>query len=273
MNMVLVTIYIHLTNPCPESYFFMTSDCFDFKLTWNYLKKAVPAAILFAADWIGFEILTFMSSYISPEALAANICLFNFITLIFMIPLGMSFATTTLVGNSIGARKVQDAKRYTIASVILAMSIIAFTTSLVYNYKQTLPHLYTNEEHVAELVSGLLSIYVCFAVVDAAQIIINGAIKGLGKQDIASWVTLFVLYPVNIPVGYYLAFVAGYGVYGLWYSQLMSILLLFVSNTFIVLYYDWELIAKKAEKQYLKDHKRVEDSNLMSSSSYRKHSS
>lgn len=273
LNYVLVTIYINIKNPCPESYFFINYDCFDLNLIWNYLQKGVPAAILFAADWIGFEILTFMSSYISPEALAANICLFNFITLIFMIPLGMSFATTTLVGNAIGARKVEDARRYTIASIILAMSIITFTTSFVYIYRFSLPYLYTNQVDVAKLISGLLEIYVCFAVVDSAQIIMNGAIKGLGKQGIASWVTLFVLYPVNIPVGYYLAFVAGYGVNGLWYSQLMSIFLLFIANSTIVMYYDWEIIAEIAHKHYMKEHKKVENSHLLSSSSYRKHSS
>ena len=272
LNLILVTIYLQVKNPCPESYFFINSESLDCKLIWNYLKKAVPAAILFAADWLGFEILTFMSSYISPQALAANICLFNFITLIFMIPLGMSFATTTLVGISIGGQKVKNAKKYTIASVILAVCVISVTTIFVIIFRDTLPHLYTHEENVAKLVSGLLGIYVCFALIDAAGIILNGAIKGLGMQGIASFICLFILYPVNIPLGYYLAFIAGYGVYGLWYSQFISVVLLLVSYSSIVLYFDWNEIARKAHKNYIKDHKRVEESHILSSSSYRKHS-
>lgn len=272
LNLILVTIYIQVKNPCPESYFFINSESLDCKLIWNYLKKAVPAAILFAADWLGFEILTFMSSYISPQALAANICLFNFITLIFMIPLGMSFATTTLVGISIGGQKVKNAKKYTIASVVLALCVISVTTTFVIIFRDTLPHLYTHEENVAKLVSGLLGIYVCFALIDAAGIILNGAIKGLGMQGIASFICLFILYPVNIPLGYYLAFIAGYGVYGLWYSQFISVVLLLVSYSSIVLYFDWSEIARKAHKNYIKDHKRVEESHILSSSSYRKHS-
>ena len=101
-NCIIITIYIHSTNPCPESYFFYHADIFKIEYISNFLKKAVPAAILFAADWIGFEIITFMSSYLTPLDLAANICLFNFITLIFMIPNGFSLASTALVGNSIG---------------------------------------------------------------------------------------------------------------------------------------------------------------------------
>jgi MATE family multidrug resistance protein len=271
LNLIIVSIYIHVKNPCPESYFYINADCFDWKLIWNYLRKGIPAALMSAADWIGFEVMTLMSSFISAESLAANICLFNFITLIFMIPMGMSFATTTLVGNSIGAKNVEKAKKYTIASVILAVSTISVTTTLIIIYRESLPHLYTNEQNVADLVAGLLKIYVCFAVIDAAGIILMGAIKGLGMQSVASFLLLFILYPVNIPMAYYFAFVLGYGVYGLWYSQFISIILMFISFLFIVLYYDWNEIAKKAEKHFMKEHRRVEDSHLYSSSSYTKH--
>lgn len=253
LNNILIGIYINYKNPCPESYFFINADCFDMILICNYLRKALPAAILFAADWLGFEILTLMSSYLSSLALAANVCLFNFITLIFMIPMGLSFATTTLVGNSIGAMKVERAKKYSIIAVLTGVSIIGVITLLVIIFKNEIPYVYTSDPAIASSVTALLNIYVCFSILDCIQIITHGVIKGLGKQKIASIIALIVLYPINIPMAYYLGFVLGYGLLGLWYSQLISIILLAVSYLSIVFILDWNIVAKQVQFLFSKD--------------------
>jgi MATE family multidrug resistance protein len=250
LNYIIITIYIHIRNPTPESYFFFNKDCFDGKLIWDYLRKGVPAAILFAADWLGFEVLTLMSSYISPAALAANVCLFNFITLIFMIPMGLSFASTTLVGNSIGERNVNKAKSYTYAALGVGICMIGIITILVLIYKKEVPYVYTSEVLIADMVTGLLGIYVCFSIVDAIQIILHGVIKGLGMQKLASIVCLIILYPINIPMAYSLAFTWGYGLMGLWYSQLVSVFLLAISYIIICLSVNWHNIAEQAVKLF-----------------------
>jgi MATE family multidrug resistance protein len=245
MNWISIQCYIHIQNPYPDSYFLITREMMAFTFFAEYLKKAVPAAILFAADWIGFEILTLMSSYIGSLSLAANVCLFNFITMIFMIPMGLSFASSTLVGNSIGANDVKHAKLFTIAALITGGTIIGLITLLVFLFQYNIPYLYTSDPNIAILVTGLLKIYVCFSIVDAFQIILHGVIKGLGKQTIASVIALIILYPINIPLAYTFAFIWDYGLLGLWYSQLIAVFLLAVSYGVIVLSLDWNVVALK----------------------------
>jgi MATE family multidrug resistance protein len=249
LNWISVQLYIHIKNPYPESYFLITREMAAMTFFAEYLKKAVPAAILFAADWIGFEILTLMSSYIGSLSLAANVCLFNFITMIFMIPMGLSFASSTLVGNSIGANDVKHAKLYTVAALITGGSIIGVITLIVYLLQNNIPYLYTSDPEIAILVTGLLQIYVCFSIVDAFQIILHGVIKGLGKQTIASIIALIILYPVNIPLAYTFAFSWGYGLLGLWYSQLISVFLLALSYAVIVITLDWDVVALKTRQR------------------------
>jgi MATE family multidrug resistance protein len=266
LNLVVITIYIHFTMPSkyPDSYFFINSTVLQGEFFNEYLKKAVPAAVLFAADWLGFEVLTLMSSYISPNALAANVCLFNFITMIFMIPMGLSFATTTLVGNSIGGNKPNQAKLYTQAALLTCVLIIGSITLSVYLFKNTIPFVYTSDGTIAYLVSGLLGIYVCFSIVDSIQIILHGVIKGIGKQKVASIIALVVLYPINIPLAYTFCFVWEWGLNGLWYSQLISVFLLAGSYTLVIMYYDWNEIAKKTienlrEKRKLYEKRKFEN--------------
>lgn len=253
MNLIIISIYIHKTNPCPKSYFFIDSRSLDWDLILDYLKKAIPASILFAADWLGFEILTLMSSYLSPLSLASNVCLFNFITLIFMLPMGLSFASTTLVGNSIGANDSIKAKTYATAALIAGVFMVGILTILVYLFKDRIPYLYTSDDRVAAVVTSLLGIYICFSVMDAIQIILHGIIKGLGKQKLASIVALIVLYPINIPLAYCFGFVWGYGVQGLWYSQLISVFLMMSSYAIICILVDWNMVAKKAIEGFNKE--------------------
>jgi MATE family multidrug resistance protein len=245
LNLVSIHLYMHVKNPYPESYFFIDRNTFIMCFFTEYLKKAVPAAILFAADWIGFEILTLMSSYISSLSLAANVCLFNFITIIFMIPMGLSFASSALVGNCIGANNIKNAKIFTKAALLSGICIITSITVFVFIFEKQIPYLYTADSTIATLVTSLLKIYVCFSIVDCCQMILHGVIKGLGKQTIASVVALVILYPINIPLAYTFAFVWGYGLLGLWYSQLIAVFLLASSYSVIILSLDWEHVVMK----------------------------
>ena len=71
-------------------------------------------------------------------------------------------------------------------------------------------------------------------------------IKGLGKQRIASIIAILILYPINIPLAYTLTFTVNYGLSGLWYSQLISVILLSIGYFIIIICLDWKHVAKRA---------------------------
>lgn len=253
LNFILVTIYIQVKKPCPDSTLYFPKDSFDTHMITEYLKLAIPSTIVFAADWLGFEVLTFMSSYLGNISLAANVVLFNFISLIFMIPLGLSFAVTALVGNAIGAGNVENAKKFSFIGVGIGMSIVGTLTILVIIFRHDIPYIYTPDEDVAEIVRSLLGIYVCFSVMDSIQIVENGILKGLGMQRISSILCLIILYPVNIPMAYTFGFVWGWGVIGLWYSQLITVVLLCLSYFIIIALCNWDEISKECIEKFEKD--------------------
>lgn len=264
LNLIAVLIYAVYLNPYPESWILFTSESFIPKNVFNYLKKAVPAALMFAADYIGFEILTFMSSFLGSIQMAGNICLFNYITLIFMLQIGMSMAASTLVGNSIGAKNKELATAYANCSACIGVCIMVVTTSLTLYFRDSIPQLYTNEPQVQKVFYDLLGIYVLFSIPDSYEVIVHGVIKGLGKQNIASIICLIVLYPFNITLGYTLAFYLDFGVKGLWYSQLTSVLLLAISYAYIYSHVDLDEVIHEIEhmnvsKSAIKKEKTQED--------------
>lgn len=247
LNLIIVMIYAVYFNPYPDSWMLFTVDSINPKNVINYLKKALPAALMFAADYIGFEILTFMSSFLGSVPMAGNICLFNYITVIFMLQIGMSMAASTLVGNSVGAKNKQLAIAYARCSVLVGVSIMIVTTTLTIIYRESIPGLYTNEPQVQKVFYDLLGIYVLFSIPDSYEVIVHGIIKGLGKQNIASICCLVILYPFNITFGYTLAFVFELGVNGLWYSQLASVILLTISYAYIYTHVDLDEVIHEIE--------------------------
>ncbi len=258
INYVLILIYINYTQPNKHEVSFFSSSTFNLFFILEFSKYALPSALLFAADWIGFDILTIMASYLSEIDLAANICLFNFMTLIFMIPMGISFACTTFVGNCIGRNNVTHAKKYAIIAVCFTAVIVGFLNAFVYLFRFSIPYFYTNEKEIAELSTSLLKIYVVFGIADGVQMIFHGVIKGLGKQKYASIAALIILYPINIPLAYILAFILDLGIFGLWYSQLTVVYLLAFTYITIVVFIKWQDVADLVKEEVEKERQQLE---------------
>jgi len=246
LNLLLISLYIYFYNPNPDTYIKLSSSEISLKRILDFLKLGVPAAILFAANWLGVEVMTLLSSYMNYESLVANVCLLNLTTLIFMIPMGISYALTLLIGQAIGASNTTAAKYLSVIGVGIGLLFIGIANFFIYVYREYIPYLYTDDKKIADLIIELIEIYLYFGFIDTLQIIFNGIIKGLGKQKMTSIIVLIVLYPVNIPMAYMFGFVINYGLIGLWYSQLASIILLAISYVIILLCLDWEDISNRS---------------------------
>jgi MATE family multidrug resistance protein len=246
INFILLIIYIEKEKPNEGSHFWFKPEVLNTDLFLHYLKLAIPSAIMFSAEWLGFEILTVMSSFLGDIPLAANICIFNFLVLIFTIPEGLSLSVSTHVGNMIGEKNIVSAKMYSIVGLVVGNIIMFICTLLLYIFNNEIAYLYTNNDEIASLASDIIKIYVLFCLIDTTQHILLGIIRGIGKQMISSVICLVTLYPINIPLAYLLGFTCEYGLKGLWYSQLISITILTISYMIIVIQTDWENVAEKA---------------------------
>ena len=71
-----------------------------------YLEVGIPGTLMICFEWWCFEILTIFSGLMTVESLSAEIIIVNLIGLVFMIPLGISYAASALTGNKLGQGKV-----------------------------------------------------------------------------------------------------------------------------------------------------------------------
>lgn len=66
-----------------------------------FLEHGVPSAMIECSHWYVLEILVLLSGYLSVEDFAAQTVIINMCGLLFMIPLGLSYSISALVGNNL----------------------------------------------------------------------------------------------------------------------------------------------------------------------------
>ena len=79
-------------------------------------------------EWWVFEILAIFAGLLGTVQLAAHVAVINVCAFVFMIPLGIQFTASGLVGASIGANNPLQAKKFAFTAVLysaITMGVIS----------------------------------------------------------------------------------------------------------------------------------------------------
>jgi Na+-driven multidrug efflux pump len=66
------------------------------------MSLGLPSISMLCLEWWSFELMILYSAYISLQATAAQILLFNTLVICFMPAMGLQYAATTVIARSIG---------------------------------------------------------------------------------------------------------------------------------------------------------------------------
>jgi MATE family multidrug resistance protein len=86
-----------------------------------------------------------------------------------------------------------------------------------------LPTLYIDDETVISIASSLLIIAALFQLSDGVQAVGIGILRGLTDVKIPTVITFVAYWIVGLPTGYFLAFVLGWDVQGIWIGLLAGL--------------------------------------------------
>ena len=77
-----------------------------------YLRISLPATVMLCSEVWAIEVLGIFAGWISVVDLATNAILITFFAIMFMVPFGAQSAACALIGEKIGANKVDKARQY-----------------------------------------------------------------------------------------------------------------------------------------------------------------
>ncbi len=190
------------------------------RLEWRRLRRlavlGLPAAGQVTLEFGVFAVVTALAGRLDPAMLAAHQIVLNVAGVTFMVPLGIGAAGAVRVGHAVGRRDPGAARRAGWAALALGAGFMSGAALLFVLAPQTILRPFTGDPGVIGAGVTLLLVAAFFQLFDGLQAVATGVLRGLGDTRTPMLWNLAGHWLVGLPVGYWLCFVAGWGVVGLW---------------------------------------------------------
>jgi MATE family multidrug resistance protein len=198
------------------------------------LALGFPAAMQLLLEISVFSGASALAGKLGALPLAAHQIALNTIGLTFMVPLGISSAAAVRVGQAVGRRDAAGASHA--GWTALALGALFMTGSAI--MMLTVPHwiarIYTPDATVIAASAALMMVAAFFQLFDGIQVVSIGALRGLGDTRTAMLGHLVADWFIGLPLGYFLAFRAGFGVAGLWAG--LSVAMILVGSVLLLVW-------------------------------------
>lgn len=189
------------------------------------LHYGVPVGMHFSFEVWAFQISTLLAGRLGQTQLAAHTIVLNMASLSFMVPLGISLAAVTRVGNLLGARKPRDAQRAAWVAVVLGAAVMSASAGAFVLLRHRLPGLFTADVGVIGLAAAILPIAAAFQLFDGTQVVGAGILRGQGSTRPAAVFNLVGYYLFALPLAWWMTFSLGMGLRGLWWGLALGLAL------------------------------------------------
>ena len=206
-----------------------TGGVFDvMRIEWSWIRRllglGLPAATQLTLEVGAFAAATALAGRLTPASLAAHQIAINYAALTFMVPLGFSSAGAVRVGHAVGRRDPQGASRAGWTALLFAtlfMSVAALAFLLM---PRLLLLAFSDDAGVLDVGVTLLFVAAVFQLFDGLQGVATGILRGLGDTRTPMFWHLAAHWFIGLPLGYWLCFLLGFDVIGLWWGLSLGLI-------------------------------------------------
>ena len=197
---------------------FWRSDWQRFREVW---RLGLPIGVILALEITIFNAAVFLMGLIGTASLAAHAIAIQIAALSFMVPLGLSQAVTVRVGLAFGRGDRDGIGRAGWTSFAIGTGFMALTASLMWAFPHSLVGLFLDESDPANaqvfaLAVAFLGVAALFQIVDGAQAVGAGMLRGLHDTKVPMLYAAGGYWVIGLAVGVTLAFPLGWEGLGIW---------------------------------------------------------
>lgn len=180
------------------------------------LTIGIPIGFAIFFETSVFSAVTLFMSRFDTATIAAHQAALNFASTLYMIPLSISMSLTILVGFEVGARRLQDAKKYSIIGIGSAVTLSLLTAVVLIVFGQQVAGIYSTDPVVIGLIQHFLVYAIFFQISDAVATPVQGSLRGYKDVSPAFIITFIAFWVIGLPVGFITATYTTLGPYGYW---------------------------------------------------------
>lgn len=199
---------------------------FDFSWTRRLFKIGIPSSIEMSTRAAGMTVMVMLVTSFGSEVVAAYGIGSRILSLIVVPALGFAIATTTLVGQNIGAGKIKRAERIGNLSTKIAFFGLTGVGLILFFLAEPITRFFVpNDPGVIR--DGTLFIKIMapsFGVLGVQQVL-NGVFNGAGFTKASLLISVFALWIVRFPLAFILSNNTDLAFVGIWWAFPLSNLL------------------------------------------------
>lgn len=222
----------------------MRADKGQWKPALKTLKNAAMISSPIALERVvmcGAQIVT--TAIVAPLgtfAIAANSFGITIESLCYMPGYGIADASTTLVGQSLGAKRKKLTKWFASIGVSMGMGVMTIMGAIMYFFAPEMMALITSESEIISLGAEVLRVEAFAEPMFAASIVTYGILVGAGRTLISSSTNFCCIWLVRITLAFLLA--PSMGLMGVWVA--MAIELCIRGLVFLFILFRWKWLEK-----------------------------
>jgi MATE family multidrug resistance protein len=193
----------------------------DWQALGEIARLGLPISLTLVAETGMFAAGSIIMGWYGAATLAAHGIALQISALVFMVPLGFSYAATVRVGHAFALHRFADVKRAALVvlaisvgfSTLSALAFLAFPEPLIRAFQDP-----ADPDAAAVLAQGivLLAMAASFQLVDGVQATASGLLRGLKDTRIPAMMAVFSYWCVGFPAALVLGEYFGFRGPGVW---------------------------------------------------------
>ena len=194
---------------------------------WHALKEllclGLPIGGSYALESGLFALSALCMGALGSNQLAAHQIAIQSVYVAFMVPVGISYATTFRIGQHFGAGHLQHARQAGRLGLLLGAACMLCFALLFWLAPYWVVGLFIDLAdprfaELAALAASLLAVAACFEFFDGIQTIAMATIRGLKDGRTTLIVSLICYWLIGAPLIWLLSFQLAWGAYGVWWG-------------------------------------------------------
>jgi MATE family multidrug resistance protein len=170
------------------------------------LRLGVPMGLSILIEVTGFTFMAFFIARLGATPVAGHQLAVNLVSLMYMLPLAIANAASTLVAQRIGAAEPVAARRVGRHGLVIGMLAGAAAGTAVYLLRGPLLAVYTNDPVIVAAALPLLAWVALFHFADATQAVASFVLRAYRIVNLPLLVNAVAIWGVGLGGGWLLAF-------------------------------------------------------------------
>lgn len=236
-------------HPTFKQYKLFASLKFNKDVFGELWQSGWPLGLEYASTLFLFTLIALFSGYMGTTLLAANEIVVQSIELSLIVPIAVSCAAMTQVGQRMGENDPTAAKMAGFATIAIGIASISIIAILLCLFPEQLANIFldTSElDHILAITSAipLLKISALFLIAFGLNLIALGTLMGIQDIRLPLVINLVFQWGIGMTSGYFFCFYLNWGSIGLWLGLTIGISI----STVFLIYRFYSLISEIIQK-------------------------